>query len=186
MTDLKTLVEGYVKPNRNRGVDRNAESYMQCAEFTKQELERLVNLYRSTVFLEDMRARLIRDSIDHHIRRYHGYAVQGKIGSHYREVGVIESQSIFEHVIPASSVRDMLLEGRLTINQALNTPTCLIKKSQDAKLSKNGLSKTSPNNWCFFQRYRILDSQFTTNTGIPITDLDTWTLQDHHDYFQIT
>ena len=185
MTNLKTLVEGYVKPTRNKGVKRNAESYLQCKEFTKQELERLIELYRDTVFLEDMRARLIRDSIDHHIRRYHEYAVKGKIGSHYREVGVIETNCIFEHVIPASSVRDMLIEGRLTINQSLNTPTCLIKRSQDTKLTKNGLSKTSPNNWNFFQRYQLLNSQFTTNTGIPIANLATWSLEDHNAHFHI-
>jgi hypothetical protein len=184
MSKLQTLIEGYKKRSRNRGVKRNDESYKQCLEFTKSELERLLKMYKG-MLEEDMTARLIRDSIDHHIRRYHEYAVQGKIGSHYREVGVIESQSIFEHVIPASSVRDMLIEGRLTINQALNTPTCLIKKSQDTELRKNGLSNTSPNNWYFFQRYRVLNSQFTTNIGTLITDLEAWSLKDHNDYFQV-
>lgn len=184
MSKLQTLIEGYKKRSRNRGVKRNDESYKQCLEFTKSELERLLKMYKG-MLEEDMTARLIRDSIDHHIRRYHEYAVKGNIGSHYREVGVIESQSIFEHVIPASSVRDMLIEERLTINQALNTPTCLIKRSQDIKLTENGLSKTSPNNWNFFQRYRVLDSQFTTHIGTPITNLDTWSLEDHHNYFHI-
>jgi hypothetical protein len=184
MSDIQTLVEGYKKRTRNHGVKRNDESYKQCLEFTKSELERLLKMYEG-MLEEDMTARLIRDSIDHHIRRYHEYAVQGKIGSHYREVGVIENNSIFEHVIPASSVRDMLIEERLTINQALNTPTCLIKRSQDVKLTKNGLSKTSPNNWNFFQRYRVLDSQFTTHIGTPITNLETWSLEDHHNYFHI-
>lgn len=184
MSKLQTLIEGYKKRSRNRGVKRNDESYKQCLEFTKSELERLLKMYKG-MLEEDMTARLIRDSIDHHIRRYHEYAVKGNIGSHYREVGVIESQSIFEHVIPASSVRDMLIEERLTINQALNTPTCLIKRSQDVKLTKNGLSKTSPNNWNFFQRYRVLDSQFTTHIGTPVTNLDTWSLEDHHNYFHI-
>jgi hypothetical protein len=184
MSELQTLIEGYKKRSRNHGVKRNDESYKQCLEFTKSELERLLKMYKG-MLEEDMTARLIRDSIDHHIRRYHEYAVKGNIGSHYREVGVIESQSIFEHVIPASSVRDMLIEQRLTINQALNTPTCLIKRSQDIKLRQHGLSNTSPNNWNFFQRYRVLDSQFTTNIGTPITDLETWSLKDHNDYFRI-
>lgn len=184
MSELQTLIEGYKKRSRNHGVKRNDESYKQCLEFTKSELERLLKMYKGTLE-EDMTARLIRDSIDRHIRRYHEYAVKDNIGSHYREVGVIESQSIFEHVIPASSVRDMLIEERLTINQALNTPTCLIKRCQDVKLTKNGLSKTSPNNWNFFQRYRVLDSQFTTHIGKSITNLDTWSLADHHNYFHI-
>jgi hypothetical protein len=78
-----------------------------------------------------------------------------------------------------------LIEGRLSVNQALDTPTCLIKKSQDTELRKNGLSNTSPNNWYFFQRYRVLNSQFTTNIGTPITDLETWSLQNHNDHFQV-
>jgi len=185
MSTIKTLVEGFIKPARVKGVVRNQVAYTQCFEFTSSELERLVTLYKETVFLEDMRARLIRDSIDHWIRRYHGYAIEGKIKSHYREVGVIERESVFEHVIPASSVRDMLMQDRLTINQALNTPVCLIKRSSDKVLSDNGLTKTSPSNYYFFQRYLVLNSSFTTYDGIPITDLSKWSLEDHFEYFGI-
>jgi hypothetical protein len=183
MSTLKELVEGFNKPSRNRTVVRNNESYKQCFEFTSGELDRLVTMYQS-VIQEDMTARLIRDSIDHHLRRYHGYAIQGSIGSHYREVGVIEKDSIFEHIIPASSVRDMLIEGRLSINQALNTPVCTIKKASDDVLRKNGLSKISPDNWKFFKRYEILNSQFTTFNGKPVK-VANWTLEDHYKLFGI-
>jgi hypothetical protein len=182
MSDLKTLVEGYKKRERNGGVKRNEKAYKQCLEFTTQELERLVKLYNECLE-EDMTARLIRDSIDHHIRRYHGYAIDGRIGSHYLETGVAKTDSIFEHVIPASSVRDMLIEGRLTINQALNTPTCLIKKSSDKILSENGLTKTSPSNWEFFKRYNVLKSEFKTFNGHEISE--NWTLADHFKFFGI-
>jgi hypothetical protein len=184
MTNLKQLIEGFNKPSRNRTVVRNSEAYAKCLEFTTSELERLVTMYKS-VIQEDMTARLIRDSIDHHIRRYHGYAIQGSIGSHYREVGVVDKDSIFEHIIPASSVRDMLIEGRLTINQALNAPVCKIKKSSDVVLRENGLSKMSPDNWKFFKRYEVLKSDFTTFNGKAIK-VSTWTLEDHYKLFNIT
>jgi hypothetical protein len=184
MSNLQTLVEGYKKVSRNNGVKRNEEAYAKCLDFTKSELERLLKMYEG-MLEEDMTARLIRDSIDHHIRRYHGYAIEGRIGSHYREVGVVEKDSIFEHVIPASSVRDMLIEGRLTINQALNTPVCLVKKSSDQILKENGLTKTSPNNWKFFKRYSVLNSQFTTFNGQPMSDLENWTLADHFKLFNV-
>lgn len=184
MTNLQTLVEGYKKISRNHGVKRNEEAYAKCLEFTNAELDRLLTMYKC-ILEEDMTARLIRDSIDHHIRRYHGYAIEGRIGSHYREVGVVEKDSIFEHVIPASSVRDMLIEERLTINQALNTPVCLIKKTSDQILKDNGLVKTSPNNWKFFKRYSVLNSQFTTFNEKPVTDPENWTLEDHFKMFNI-
>jgi len=179
MTDLKPLVEGYRKPARTVGVKRNEIAYTQCLDFTTAELTRLVAMYQGRT--EDMTARLIRDSIDHHIRRYHGYAIGGRIGSHYIEVGVDKNDSIFEHVIPASSVRDMLIEGRLTVGQAINTPTCLIKKNSDKVLSRNGLAKTSPDNWKFFKRYDILNSSFTTFSGTPVTS--EWTMEDHFKFF---
>lgn len=182
---FQELIEGYRKTQRNHGVKRNDESYRQCLNFTVQELERLLEIYRGTVFEEDMRARLLRDSIDHHIRRYHGYAIEGRIQSHYREVGVPLNHCTFEHVIPASSVRDMLIEGRLTIVQALNTPTCLIKKSNDKILRESGLVRTSPDNWHFFERYSVLDIKLETYNGRPMTDLENWTLADHYDLFGV-
>ena len=183
MSNFKQLVESYKKTERNRGVVRNTYSYRQCLEFTVEELTRLLEIYRGTVYEEDMRARLLRDSIDHHIRRYHGYAIEGKFGSHYREVGVSDKNSVFEHVIPASSVRDMLIEGKLTINQALNAPTCRIQKHNDKILRESGLVKTSPDHWHFFKRYQVLNSQFETYNGQPIRDISSWSLEDHYNIF---
>jgi hypothetical protein len=186
MKNTQALVEGFVKPSRGRGVKRDDLAYEQALETTTIELERLLDIYRTTVFVEDMRARLYRDSIDHWIRRYHGYAIEGKIKSHYREIGVDEKDSVFEHVLPASSVVDMLIQDRLTINQALNTPTCLIKKSSDLVLKDNGLTKQSPDNWRFFRRYSVLNSSFVTYDGKPIDNINDWTLDNHWNLFGVT
>ena len=141
--DTQSLVEGFVKPSRGRGVKRDESAYSQALETSTIELQRLLEIYRTTVFVEDNRARFYRDAIDHWVRRYHDYAISGKIKSHYREVGVDEKNCVFEHVLPTSSAVDMLIQDRLTIDEALNTPTCLIKKSSDLVLKNNGLTKSS-------------------------------------------
>ncbi len=182
-TEMQTLVEGYQKRNYSK-VKRGDDAYQETLDLTTSELKRLLDMY-SMQFSENQTARLIRDSIDHWIRRYHDYCIQGRIGSHYREVGVDEKDSIFEHVIPASSVRDMLIEGRLSIVQALNTPTCLIKKSSDKVLSASGLGSTSPNNWFFFQRYSVLNSSFETYNGCPVININQHSLADHYQLFGI-
>ena len=154
MNNKQQLIEAFVKPSRGRGVERNDESYAQCLDTTSSELKRLVDMYRNTVFVEDMRARLLRDSVD-------------------------------QHVLPASSVVDMLLQGRLDIVEALNTPTCLIKSSSNSILSDNGLTKQSPDNWRFFRRYQILNSEFIAYNGQSIPNIYDWTLEDHWKFFGV-
>ena len=170
-------------------VKRNSKAYEQALSTTTDELERLVDLYRTTVAEDDMRARLLRDSIDHWIRRYHKYAIQGKIKSHYHQRGVslAAKDCIFEHVIPASTIRDKLIAGELSINQALNVPTCRVSRQVDHLLRKKGLHDSTPDGWFFFKRYLLADSTIGIDTynGQPVADLNTWTLQDHFDLFGI-
>jgi hypothetical protein len=178
-----------LKQRRKNNVKRNDKAYAQALSTTTDELERLIVIYRDTVFEEDMRARLLRDSIDHHIRRYHGYAIQGKIKSHYHQRGVSlkAKDVIFEHVIPAATVRDKLIEGKLTIMQALNVPTCRIARSSDEALRARGLHDSTPDGWFFFKRYTLaIDNiEIETYNGQVIKDLHTWTLQQHYDFFDI-
>ena len=156
LIEAKTLVEAW-KAKRKKTVKRNDLAYQQALEFCTQEIERLLEMYRTTVFEEDMRARLIRDDIDHHIRRYHGYAIQGRIKSHYKQKGVsmLPKDCIFEHVIPASTIRDKLIAGELSINQALNVPTCRVSRRVDSLLRQKGLHDSTPDGWFFFKRYKI-------------------------------
>lgn len=188
---MSTLQENMqnMRGKRYVNVKRNAKAYEQALSTTTEELERLVDLYRTTVAEDDMRARLLRDSMDHWIRRYHKYAIQGKIKSHYHQRGVslAAEDCIFEHVIPASTVRDKLIAGELSTNQALNVPTCRISREVDAKLRQKGLHDTTPDAWWFFQRYQLAyaDMAVDTYNGQAIKDLDNWTLQDHFDLFGI-
>jgi hypothetical protein len=170
-------------------VKRNDKAYEQALSTTTEELERLLDLYRNTVIEDDMRARLLRDSIDHWIRRYHKYAIQGKIKSHYHQRGVSLSAKdcIFEHVIPASTIRDKLIAGELSINQALNVPTCRVSRRVDSLLRQKGLHDSTPDGWFFFKRYKIaLDTiEIETYNGQSVKDLEAWTLQNHFDFFGV-
>jgi len=93
MSDFKTLVESFTKRNYKK-VQRNDQSYRLTLEITISELTRLIEMY-STCVEEDQTARLIRDSIDHWIRRYHDYAIRGNIGSDYRQPGTVLGETLF-------------------------------------------------------------------------------------------
>lgn len=185
MSKLQQLVESF-SPVAYSRVQRGDQSYKETYELAVGEIERLVTMYKELGQVGQT-ARLIRDSIDHWIRRYHGYAIEGSIGSHYIEVGVDRANCVFEHVIPAAKVRDMLLAGVLTVKQALNTPTCLISRRNDEILREEGHVSSSPNYWNFFKRYAVFDSaQFVTYNGQTVDNLDTWTLEDHYEFFNIS
>lgn len=183
MSNLKTLVESFSKSNY-RKVVRNETAYRQTLELTVTEVTRLLDLYRSCI-AEDQTARLYRDSMDHWIRRYHDYAIRGNFGSHYVAEGIVKGNVVFEHVIPANIVRDMLIAGNLTIEQALNAPTCYISKDDDAVLAKNGLTSSSPDYWHFFDRYAVLNKKFKTYNGQTIDNLHSWTLEKHFEFFNV-
>lgn len=183
MSNLKQLVESFLKRNY-RKVRRDDKAYRQTLDITTSELARLLEMYQTCID-EDQTARLIRDSIDHWIRRYHDYVIRGNIGSHYVAAGIKQGETVFEHIIPANIVRDMLIQGKLTINQALNTPTCLISKVDDEILRKSGLVSSTPNNWHFFDRYQVLNTKFKTWNGIEVTDLHQWTLEKHFEIFNV-
>lgn len=176
---LKLLVESY-RPTTYKRVKRSEQTHLESAVLTKQEITRLLDLYQHQQTLQEKR--LVRDAIDRWLRRYQGYVIEGGIKSHYIEIGVNIKSCIFEHIIPARDALDMLLQGIMTVTQAMNIPTCLISKDNDQILSKSGLVKSSPNYWLFFKRYDILAARFTTHDG-NIIDTNTWTLEQHYNYF---
>jgi hypothetical protein len=182
MNNLKTLIESFSDVKYKR-VTRGDDSHAVTLALAQTELEHYVSVYSTKTDLQELR--LIRDAIDHWIRRYHGYCIQGGIGSHYIEEGVDPKSSIFEHVVPASKVRDMLIANVLTINQTLNMPTCVISTTSDGVLRKSGLVSSSPDYWLFFKRYMSIGTVIKTHDGKKTVNFDTWTLQKHFDYFKI-
>jgi hypothetical protein len=182
MSNLRILVESY-KPTTYNRVKRSGQTHQESTDLTRKEISRLLTQYPIAQSLQEKR--LLRDAIDRWLRRYHGYVIEGGIGSHYVEVGVDRKSCIFEHVIPARDALDMLLQGIMTVTQAMNIPTCLISKDNDQILSKSGLVKSSPDYWLFFKRYTVLTAQFATYDGTTI-DTDTWTLEQHYNYFDVS
>jgi hypothetical protein len=180
---LKESLSKFTKANYIK-VKRSEATHAESLTIAVAELDRLVKLYKGEHTPQS--ARLLRDSMDHWIRRYHGYVIEGGIGAHYIQVGVDLDDCIFEHVIPAAKVRDMLIQGVLTTEQALNTPTCLISQLNDQLLREHKRVSSSPDYWQFFKRYNVFDTntKFQTHNGNKI-NINKWTLQDHFKFFGI-
>lgn len=116
---LKESIQSFKAPIYTR-VKRGGASYHQTIHFIVANLNRLVKVYKQTegygIGDNLQTLRLIRDEIDHNLRRYHGYTIKGSIGSHYKQVGI--KKGIFEHMVPASTIRDLLLAEKITAHQA--------------------------------------------------------------------
>lgn len=178
---LKERLDNFVAGGYTK-VKRGPDSYKESIVITVAELERLVEKYHSTVGPQSLR--LIRDAIDHWLRRYHGYTIRGSIGSHYKtNTGARAKSKVFEHVIPASKSRDLLLQGIINPVQAINMPTCFVSKQQDLTLNKSGRVSSTSNLWLFFERYDVFNDTIATHDGTTI-DPTKWTLADHFNYFK--
>ena len=184
MTSLKTLVENFQEVHYPR-VIRNSNSYIQSEEFIKGEISRLLGMYEKLTTVNQT-ARLIRDGIDMYLRRYHGYSIEGNIGSHYRQKDVTADVCDFEHVIPQAKIRDLLIQQRITIDQAMNPPTCLIHKDLHRTLKEEGWASKTPDIYYFWRRYtNIFNIEIEVFNGRSI-DTSSWNLDDHYSYFSIT
>ena len=165
-------------------VKRGGASYDATQQFCKSEIERLVEMYKQ-LKVQDQTARLIRDMIDVLLRRYHGYSIKENIGAHYFEKGLAHgTKTEFEHVIPASVARDLLLFDRITVDEALNIPTCRLSAKNHKKLNSTRLGSTTPDIYWFWQRYKSLGIQLETHDGVEV-DTVTWNLEQHFNYFNI-
>jgi len=164
-------------------VKRGGASYDATYKFCVRGLKLCVWTYRR-LKVEDQTARLIRDVMDFLLRRYHGYAIKENIGAHYYEKGLPHgAKTEFEHVIPAAVARDLLLYDRLTIDEALNIPTCRLSASKHKKLNSTRLGSTTPDIYWFWQRYQSLGIQLETHDGTAV-DTASWNLDSHYTYFK--
>jgi hypothetical protein len=163
-------------------VKRGGASYACTYNFCKSEIERYVTMYQLLI-VEDQTARLIRDMIDWLLRRYHGYAIKENFGAHYFEKGLVHGvKTEFEHVIPAAVARDLLLFDRLTVDEALNIPTCRLSAAKHKMLNKTKLGSTTPDIGWFWKRYAGLDIEVQTHDGTDV-DMTQWNLETHYKYF---
>jgi len=181
---FQALVESY-QPVEYRKVKRDQGAYDQTTESISRELTRLLKEY-SVLTEMNQTARLVRDRIDDALRRAHDYNIAGNIKAHYREKGLQKKDYDFEHVIPQKVIRDMLIQGVLTVIQAMNPPTCLIKKANHVALKKAGWASKTPSVYHFFDRYtQVFTAQFETYNGQSLNDFHAWTLEKHYQHFGI-
>lgn len=128
-----------------------------------------------------------RNDLDFWLRRYHGYCIMQRpdFRAHYFEVGVDENECEFEHLIPASTVRDLLLHKIFTINQAFNSPTVMLSRVKHKALKKAGFGSKTPDIWLPFKRYtQVFSADFKRHDG-TIIDQTVWTLADHFNHFLV-
>lgn len=180
---LREALENFSQPVYTR-TKRSTESYAATAAYVSANLKRLVDLYTKTRN-DEQTARLIRDDIDNSLRRYHQYCIKENFGAHYWEVG-LEGRGIFEHMVPASTIRDLLIADVITAEQACNMPTCRLSQEKDDLLREHGWASRTPDIYCFWKRYQYCfntEEQFVTHDGVCVNaDM---TLDDHFRIFNV-
>jgi len=179
---LKESLNSFRQPVYVR-TKRSEATYRATQLYVVNNLARLIEAYRA-VENDEQTLRLIRDDMDQSLRRYHGYCIKERIGAHYVEQGLTD-KGIFEHMVPASTVRDLVLHEVITPTQACNMPTCKLSRENDQRLKDAGWNSKTPDIYNFWQRYRYsfeTDGRFETYDGTAV-DTATWTLDNHFDYF---
>ena len=179
---LKESLEQFTPPVYGK-TQRSADTYRTVARHCSSHLVLLIEEYRG-VRNDQQLLREIRNDIDYYLRRYHEYCIKQRdgMGAHYHEQGA-DAETDFEHLIPASRVRDLLIGGIITVEQALNTPTVRLSRAKHMALKDAGWASHTPDMWLPFRRYsQVFDAKFETYDGIEI-DPETWTLERHFNYF---
>lgn len=180
---LKESLDNFIAPVYGR-TQRTADTYQTVATHCSNHLSRLADEYRAVKNNQQL-LREIRNDIDYYLRRYHEYCIKQRdnMGAHYHEVGA-DADTDFEHLIPASRVRDLLLADAISVTQALNAPTVKLSRAKHAELKDAGWASHTPDMWLPFRRYsQVFSAQFETFDGHAI-DPETWTLEQHFNYFQ--
>jgi hypothetical protein len=180
---LKESLEKFVAPVYGK-TKRTTDTYKTVASYCTENLLRLVDAYRN-VQNDQQRLREIRNDIDYYLRRYHEYCIEQRDGmkAHYHEVGA-DAECDFEHLIPASRIRDLLIGNIITVEQALNAPTVRLSRAKHMALKDAGWASKTPNMWLPFERYtNVFTAEYQTHDGTAI-DPSTWTLEKHYNYFK--
>lgn len=183
MNLLKENLDQFVAPVYGK-TQRSPNTYVTVKNYCTENLVRLVANYHA-VQNDQQLLREIRNDIDYYLRRYHEYCIEQRDGirAHYREIDA-DAETDFEHLIPASRIRDLLLADAITVEQALNAPTVLLSRDKHRLLKEEGWGSRTPNMWLPFQRYsNIFSARYVTYDGHEI-DPKTWTLEDHYNYFK--
>ena len=179
---LRESLEQFIAPVYGK-TKRTSETYKTVADHCSQAINNLAQQYLK-VENNQQKLREIRNDIDYYLRRYHKYCIEERNGmsAHYYEIGA-DADTDFEHLIPASRIRDLLLAGVLSTEQALNAPTVKLSRSKHRALKDAGWASHTPNMWLPFLRYdQVFSAEYETYDGCKIVTA-TWSLEQHYDYF---
>jgi len=180
---LKESLDAFIAPVYGK-TKRSSATYKTVAEHCQQHLVVLKTEYITTQN-DQQKLREIRNDMDYYLRRYHKYCIEERDGmkAHYHEIGADE-ETDFEHLIPAARIRDLLLSSTITIEQALNAPTVKLSRVKHMLLKDAGWASKTPNMWMPFKRYSgVFGGSYQTHDGTAI-DPETWTLDQHFEYFK--
>ena len=180
---LKESIEKFIAPNYGK-TQRSAATYKTVAAHCSGHLTGLVAEYQA-VMNDQQLLRELRNDMDYYLRRYHRYCIEERDGmkAHYYEVGA-DTECDFEHLIPASRIRDLLLANVITVEQALNAPTVRLSRVKHMMLKEAGWAAHTPDMWLPFKRYsNVFVANYTTHDG-TVVDPATWTLEQHYNYFK--
>jgi hypothetical protein len=180
---LKESLQQFTAPVYGK-TQRSPATYKTVAQHCTNHLTRLVDEYKA-VRNDQQLLRELRNDIDEKLRRYHEYCIKQRDGmaAHYHEQDA-DAETDFEHLIPAARIRDLLLAGVITVEQALNAPTVKLSRAKHAQLKEAGWSSHTPDMWLPFRRYtQVFNAKFETHDGTAI-DPETWTLEQHFEYFK--
>lgn len=180
----KLALESFVIPNYDSNkTKRTEQTYKDVHVFYHKMISDLLLSYEPSSRTQQ-ELREIRNVIDDSLRRVHAYCYRERYGAHYTETGLRETDPvIFEHLIPARVIRDLLLAKHITIEEAFNAPTVILSKDHDNDLRTAGWTKKTPSLIYPFLRYAYsFEAQIMTRCG-KLIDMNTWTLEDHYNFF---
>lgn len=180
---LKESLESFIAPVYGK-TTRTTATYQTVAVHCSTHIQKLVEEYNQ-VENDQQLLRELRNDIDYYLRRYHEYCIEQRNGmkAHYHEIDA-DLDCDFEHLIPASRIRDLLLANKISVVQSLNAPTVRLSREKHNELREAGWASKTPDMWLPFKRYsNVFNATFQTYDGILINP-ETWTLEDHYNYFE--
>jgi len=183
MMNLHESLNNFMAPIYGK-TSRSPDTYRTVATRCRENLVRLVTEYHA-VENDQQLLREIRNDIDYYLRRYHEYCIEQRDGmrAHYLEIDA-DDETDFEHLIPASRIRDLVLANAITVEQALNAPTVVLSRAKHRALKEAGWAAKTPDMWLPFRRYsQVFQAQYQTHDGVLVNP-ESWTLARHYEYFQ--
>jgi len=152
------LSEWNQAPKDRRITKRSQNLYGQTYLCLHNEVERLVSAYQEIPKAKQQHRRLLRDSIDNNVRRFHQYCIQQNNQfpvQHYVDIDALENgePTVFEHVLPMSIARDLLLDNIFSIDQVFTIPTCSLGRDKDKVLKDKGWNNDTPDIYYYWKRY---------------------------------